>query len=300
MHLPTKKEHTKNQNISPVKLAILSEASIFGAEAVLANTPRDHQAKVLSAYAEFLILSKEAYLVNAINLRLSVIFTQEVSVVQKWRASFFQKLKSRLKRRSIDLKLPLQKTSFEEKMKTIFDKKTNIEVPAKASQSLNKTNENREQSEAPGENMKKSQKQKHLLRIIKSSEFMKRFYSERDQLALIQVQMNHKEQVFEQKNKKHSFIDLSIEDQKARLDDLLKKKLMVFKNKDKKSPQKKHDITRKIKIFPENKEKELLEWRNITFRVKKSKSFASTLKDNSRQCSLPSFIVKNSMNPEKN
>ena len=279
-----------------MKLAILSEASIFGAEAVLASTPRDHQAKVLSASAEFLILTREAYLCNAINLRLSVIFTQEVSVVQKWRASFFQQLKSRLKRRSIDLKQSFQKISFEEKMKTIFKDK-NEEIPAKASQSLNKTIENREKSDASGENLKKSQKQKHLLRIIKSSEFVKRLYSERDQLALIQVQMNHKEQVFEKKNKKHSFIDLSIEDQKAKLDDLLKKKLMVFKNKDKKSPQKKYDLTRKIKIFPENKEKERLEWRNITFRVKKSKSFASTLKDNSRHCSLPSFIVKNSMNP---
>lgn len=280
-----------------MKLAILSEASIFGAEAVLANIPRDHEAKVLSATAEFLILSREAYLCNAINLRLSVIFTKEVSVVQKWRASFFQTLKSRLKKRSFDFKQPLQKSRFEEKMKTIYDKNQNEEIPAKASQSLNKTIENREKSEASAENLKKSQKQKHLLRIIKSSEFVKRLYSERDQLELIQVQMNHKEQVFEKKNKKHSFIDLSIEDQKARLDDLLKKKLMVFKNKDKKSPQKKYDLTRKIKIFPENKEKERLEWRNITFRVKKSKSFASTLKDNSRQCSLPSFIVKNSMNP---
>jgi len=258
---------------------------------VISNTSRDYQAKVLSATADFLILSREAYNYNTTTLRLQKIFSEEVSIVQKWRKIFFSKLKSR-----VDSNEPIEsieKSTIQEKFKANYFEKTEPFIK-KTSISMNKPNFTKENQEVVGENLKKSQK--NLLRIIKSSEYVKRLYSERDQLALIQVQMSQKMLVFGKKNKEKSFIDLSIEDQKAKLDEMLKKKLMIFNNNQKKSP-KKHSILRKIQIFPENREIERIFCRNLNFRVKKSQSFANPVKEKHREGSLQSFIVKNSLNP---
>lgn len=281
-------------------MAILSEAQIFGAEGVIGNCPREYKAKVASASAEFLVLSKEAYQYNAHNLKLEAILTRDVSLTQSWRRSFFNTLiKNSVLPHEKRNRDPQQKISFEEKIRTnYFEKAKEHKRNPSEPQLLETTTEAQKTKGEDVRNDVIKKSQRNLLRIIKSSEYIKRVFSERDQLAMIQVQMGQKMQVFGKKNPDKSMVDLSVEDQKARLEELLKKKLMIYNNKDKKSP-KKHSLFRKIKIFLEKdpNQTETMFLRNVNFRVKKSQSFGSTaLKEFPREASLPSFIVKNSLN----
>ena len=99
---------------------------------------------------------------------------------------------------------------------------------------------------------------RNLLKIIKSSEYNKKIYSERDSLSLVQVRILQKQQLFEKTNpwliektqnfdksqifnkssqsqgfckEKYAVIDLSIEDQRTKLNELLRKRLEIYNEK---------------------------------------------------------------------
>lgn len=69
-----------------------------------------------------------------------------------------------------------------------------------------------------------------LLRIIKSKENAQEKFSERDEISVIQGNILQKAEIIKKKFSGSSIIDLSIEDQRNKLNELLKKKLDIYHN----------------------------------------------------------------------
>lgn len=249
-----------------MRLALLSKGSFFGAEGILEKSPRSQQARVVSTDCVLFLLSREAFLSNRANLKLDRLFKKDLVVIKEWRKAFLNKIigvQEKMITKTKEFRLESPKPSSNEKEQFLTTEKPFIKVTLKNKQ------------------------ERALSQIIKSREYSNRILSERDELSLIQAQISHKEDVFIKKNPiNKDYIDLSLEGQRARLMDLLNKRLQNYQkngkrlkavslyNKPKLSTF--YNENHQISIFPnENpsfKKSSLAEHLNIRLKRKKPKA----------------------------
>ncbi len=154
--------------------------------------------------------------------------------------------------------------------------------------SLEKNTKEIEKSVILEEKNKNKKAGKNLLKIIKSSEFHRKLFSERDSLSLIQDHLVNKVKVFNKtiNSFEKNIFDLSIEDQRNKMNELLKKKLEIHQNKEKKKKiltsksLMSSNFFRKNPVFNGNKTQTSLLASNINIRLKKSLEKAQKVHSN--------------------
>ena len=222
---------------------------------------------------------KKAYGFNNQTLRLDKLFSKDIALIKAWRNKFIDNMLDVSNNIICSHKFGENSISshslFKEKPEENNNKRSFFEKKQRISLEKN-TEENEKFVISEEKNKKKKKAGKNLLKIIKSSEYHRKLFSERDTLSLIQEQLIYKEKIFNRTNSfEKNIIDLSIEDQRKKLNELLKKKLDIYQNKEKQkrwSPESRISMNffKKIPVFNGNKTHTSVLANNINIRLKKT------------------------------